>query len=826
MKFTKISYDKYLHLINKPGRYVDHELNAWRKTPSEKTVNFVFVFPDVYEVGVSHLGLKILYSILNRQGDSMADRCYAPWPDLGDLLKKDKVLLAGIESQIALKDFDAVGFTMQSELTFTNVLYVMDLAEIPVFGTERTDDDPVVLAGGPAITNPEPMSDFFDAVLIGDGEEAIIEIKDIIKDNRGNRKAILEGLSKIPGVYVPSHPQNNPVKIRKYMKFSDNENTHSPQLVPWIQATHNRYTSEIMRGCSRGCRFCHAGMFYRPVRERNPESVLKKLIDEVEEFGWDEVALVSLSSSDYTCIKPLMTSILERLKDSKTSLSLPSLRVDSLDRHLVKLMNTIGQSGLTIAPEAGSQRLRNVINKNLSEEDILDGVRIALENGWRVIKLYFMVGLPFEEESDIDGIIDLVEKIISMAGKRLQINITLSPFVPKPFTPFQWSRMDDRENIREKCKRVKGHFSRKKFVKISYHTLENSMLEAVISRGDKKIGKWIYGAFRNGAKFDGWTECFDWKNWLDSASENGIDLQHELRERNKDECLPWESADIGISKIFLLSEIKKAENEATTEDCRKQCSACGLCDGEIKHTGQKLIETPELTVKPHDPLAGVKMTKIWYRFYYEKLGNLKFVSHLDMMRMIQRIIVSSGLPLAFSQGYNPRPKLNMSAPLSLGVEGFNEFFDFALTRFIEPEKVKEKIKDKTKGLFETKSFLADFPSGMRSMEIYTKENVECSFPSGFDIDFIDNRIHEFGGSEEWLFTRVRKKKPKTADMKKLIHELSLKERKLSLTKSLRGAGIYDILDSVFDIDRDTAGELKIRRVNLIMDEEMFESQRK
>jgi radical SAM family uncharacterized protein len=677
MSFNKIQFQHLLASVLKPARYINQELNSYSKSPSDKTVNFCLAFPDVYEVGFSHLGLKILYSILNKEPDCTADRVYAPWPDFAELLKEENIPLFGIESAVALKNFDLIGFTLQTELTYTNVLYMLDLAQIPLLSTERQESDPIIFAGGPSAANPQPMSDFFDGFLIGDGEEAILDIKNSLQETKKNsRREKLKALSQIEGVYIPVlyNEQQGKTKARKFMDFDNLEKTHDKQLVPWVTPTHYRYVSEIMRGCSRGCRFCFAGMFYRPVRERDPKVILKYLLEEVKKCGWNETALTSLSSSDYSCIKSLLMEIYKNL--DKTSLSLPSLRVDSIDNELTTLMNAMRQTGLTIAPEAGSQRLRNIINKNITEEEIFRSVEIALQNGWQLIKFYFMIGLPFETDEDIEAIIKLIEDIIVLSNKKLRINITVSPFVPKPFTPFQWTEMENKDELLRKAKWIKNSFRRYKFIKIKYHDVESSMLECVMGRGGREVGKLIYQAYKNGAIFDSWNEHFYFDNWVKAAEKIGMDITVYTKQIPSNSQLPWQHIDIGITEEFLLSEWKKSEDESTTDDCRiGSCSDCGVCTKNVfpKYVKEIPAKTVELRKQVND-----KSPNIHYRAFFGKMGKICFVPHLDLARMIYNIIRASGLPIAYSQGFNVRPILSFGPPLPLGVQGRNEYFDFIL----------------------------------------------------------------------------------------------------------------------------------------------------
>jgi len=817
MKFNPVQFEHLLGSVLKPSRYINHELNAFHKFPTTDKVNFCLLFPDVYEVGFSHLGLKILYSILNKQPDAFADRAYTPWPDFGSKLLENNLPLFGLESKISLSDFDIIGITLQSELTFTNILYSLELAQIPFLATDRKDNHPIIIAGGPVASNPEPMSDFIDCFIIGDGEEIILEIKDTMLLNKAlSRNEKIKALAKIKGIYTPNFNQDTSsgkIKIRKFMDINNQDSQHHPQLIPWLEPTHYRYVAEIMRGCSRGCRFCHAGMFYRPVREKDPQMIMEVLLKEVKNYGWSEVALTSLSSSDYSCIKEILSSLFNKISELQTSISLPSLRVDSLDEEIIKLLNVMRQTGLTIAPEAGTQRLRNIINKNITEEEILTGVRRAFDNHWKLVKLYFMIGLPFEQETDIAGIIKLIDKVIEITGKRMQINVTLSPFVPKNFTPFQWAAMDNKESLLQKATRIKDHFQRQKFIKISYHDVDSSLLECFLGRGDCSAGKVIFSAYQAGAKFDGWMEYFNPSIWHRAIAEAGLDLTEIIAEKDSAEILPWDNIDLGISKEFLLQEWEKAKSGLLTEDCRdNNCYNCGVCDKEI---APKLIATAETpAVKFPEFLSNKPFENNIYRIFYAKMKDMRFVSHLDLIRMTQNFLRASNLPLIYTQGFNIHPKLNFGPPLSIGVEGEMEYFDIALKTRFPLNELKEILSEVMPPELSFKDIEIINSKSQRAMEYYPYEAVEV-YPTEDLYDQYLINLADFKKREKWLFSRTRKAKIKERDLKELIIFMDFQDNRLTVVKRVVGASIFDILREIFQVDRNNTGAFRIIRKKLI-----------
>ena len=873
-----IDIEHLLPLVEKPSRYIDHEINACRKCWNEHPVRMLFAFPDLYELGISHLGLKILYSIVNALPYALADRMYLPWLDLLRLLEEHQTPLFGLETRRAVRDFDLLGITLQSELTFTNVLQVLHSSQIPMFSHERNENDPIVMAGGPCATNPLPLMPFIDVFFLGEAEDAIIEIAEVLK-RYPTRNERLKQLKEIEGCWVPEYlgfdtsrvetehssvkesssaacadetsailssrvQQGNEVgfdtsrveterssvdesssaacadetsailrptiRARKYADFHTMDKLHSPQLLSWQLATHNRYVSEIMRGCSRGCRFCHAGYFYRPVRERNSEDILQELIREVRASGWDEAGLISLSSSDYTCIRELMFSLLKAVNTSKTHVSLPSLRVDSLDDALVSLMQSLGREGLTIAPEAGSQRLRDIINKNLTEEEILRGVEIALSLSWQKIKLYFMIGLPEETDEDIVSIINLIDKINTLGKRRLNINVTLSPFTPKPFTPFQWCAMLDPETLLARARRVKEHFHRGKNVRIKYHTIENSLLEACITRGDEDMARVIYSAWQIGAVFDAWNENWDFSKWEKAFEETGIQPSRYLGKKNPEAELPWDFIDIGVCKEFLLREYEKSLKGELSRDCRDLCSLCGACDDRAQTVS---ADSPKPLALDPAPIHAQKEYNIQiqyrYRIGYQKTGLLRFISHLDWMRMLFRRIAVLELPTVFTMGFSPHPKVSLSPPLPVGVESMAEYFDISFYEEFSAEQILREFQ-----LTQIPDFvLTDCVRIGKDALIPSVESLEIELPEDM-ISGIPERIAEFNARESRIYTKQTEKRCKSYELKDIILKMQLSGNNLRVEKKLESPSLYDVLEAVLDIPKSALYRATVVRISL------------
>lgn len=601
--------DEILLSVEKPARYIGNETNAVMKDKKDVDIRFCMCFPDVYEIGMSHLGIQILYDMFNQRTDVWCERVYSPWVDLDREMRERKIPLFALESQEPIRDFDFLGITLQYEMCYTNVLQVLDLGQIPLLAKDRTQDDPIVIGGGPCAYNPEPLADFFDLFYIGEGETVYFELLDQYKENKehgGSREDFLRKAALVEGIYVPQFYQaeyatdgtlakftvrdgfDAPERIKKQV-VSDLSHTYYPKkpLVPFIKAVQDRVVLEIQRGCIRGCRFCQAGMIYRPVRERDVEFLKEQAKVMLKETGQEEISLSSLSSSDYSFLQELVYYLIDEFGSRGVNISLPSLRIDSFALDVMGKVQDVKKSSLTFAPEAGSQRLRNVINKGLTEEMILNGAKQAFLGGWNRVKLYFMLGQPTETLDDIEGIAILSDKIAreyysipkSERNGKVQIVSSTSFFVPKPFTPFQWVRMCTAEEFLEKQKYLSEKFKEqlnKKSIKYNWHEAELTLLEGVFARGDRRVGKVLLDAYRHGCIFDSWSEYFHYDWWMEAFAENDIDpFFYTARERSREELLPWDFIDAGVTKDFLWREYERAQQELVTPNCREGCSGCG-----------------------------------------------------------------------------------------------------------------------------------------------------------------------------------------------------------------------------------------------------------
>ncbi len=607
----KKEVEKLLGYVQKPARYVGGELNSVVKDKEKVDLRYAFCFPDTYEIGMSHLGMKILYSMMNEREDTWCERVFAPDTDMEEQMRAHGVPLYALESGDSIKDFDIIGFTLQYELCYTNVLNMLDLAGVPLFSRERHELAPLVVCGGPCTCNPEPIADFFDIVFLGEGEDSNTQLLDLLKESKKNgdsKEEFLKKASKIQGIYVPSlyvdsynedgtlkelKPIGDAPKTVKKAVVKDLNKSYYPNefVVPFIQVVHDRAVAEIFRGCIRGCRFCQAGFIYRPIREKSVETINEQAKAVVESTGYDELSLCSLSTSDHSKVNEMLTSLIDWTVKDKINLSLPSLRVDNFSDELVEKLKLVRRSGLTFAPEAGTQRMRDVINKNITEEEVLSTCIKAFNNGWTSVKLYFMMGLPTETMEDIEGIAELAMNVVHafyrnperQKGTGVQVSVSCSSFIPKPFTPFQWEPEDSMETLKEKQKHLLESIPSKK-IRVSYHETPSSLLEGVFARGDRRLSSVIFDAFKAGCKFDSWDEHFRFDSWMKAFEKNGLDPYfYTKRRRPFDELLPWDHLDYGVSRKFLEKENLKAHESETTPHCRIRCSGCGadkLCGGK------------------------------------------------------------------------------------------------------------------------------------------------------------------------------------------------------------------------------------------------------
>ncbi|MGW8193614.1 MAG: TIGR03960 family B12-binding radical SAM protein [Desulforhopalus sp.] len=691
-----------LSSITRPGRYLGHEYNAVQKEWEAVDIRFNLIFPDLYEIGMSHQGLQILYHILNNRKNILAERCYCPDIDLEQLLRTRQEPLVSLESGRPLTDFDALGITLPYELCYTNILTILDLAGMPFLSKDRDETFPLVLGGGACALNPEPVAQFFDAILLGDGEESIIDIAEALMNNAGlPRPTLLDVLADIDGVYVPSHfepeydgsgkllaihrrgGRRDSVRRRVIADLEEIEHLKHP-LVPNAKIVHDRLGVEVARGCTRGCRFCQAGITYRPVRERNVEKVMELAECGLGNSGFEEVALLSLSTGDYSCLDQALPRLMDRFAEKFVSVAMPSMRVGTLTPAVMDQVKRVRKTGFTLAPEAGSERLRRVINKGITEDALLATCTQAFALGWRTIKLYFMIGLPTETEQDIDEIVLLVKKAMQgrQGGKfhgKKQINVSVGTFVPKPHTPFQWERQLNIEESTAFIKRLQGSLPTKG-CNLRYHDPRISFLEGVFSRGDRRLSRLLQHAWQQGARFDGWDEHFDLSRWLEAADACQLELASYLDRREMDEVLPWQHLHTGVDETFLRQERHKAMTEQYTPDCRyHRCQQCGLCDFD---TLMPIVHNRTGKANPPSPpreKCGVDINRhetehFKYLVQYSRTGNIVFLGHLEILQIILRALRRAKIDTNFSQGFNPSPKISFGPALPVGTESLAEFF--------------------------------------------------------------------------------------------------------------------------------------------------------
>ncbi|MRR56468.1 MAG: TIGR03960 family B12-binding radical SAM protein [Deltaproteobacteria bacterium] len=795
--------------IEKPARYMGSEIGSVAKELVD--VRFVLAFPDVYEVGMSHLGLQILYAILNKVEGIGAERVYAPWADREDAMRASGEVLATLETGTPLAATDIIGFTLQYEMSCTNILNMLELSGIPLLAAERGEKFPLILGGGPCAGNPEPLAEFFDIFLFGDGEDAILEIAEIYRDWKkaaGNKAALLESLSKVEGVYVPSFfsvsyhedgriseiaslkPGYEKVKRRIAVDLEQLPYPTSP-VVPFLKTVHDRVSMEIARGCTRGCRFCQAGYLYRPVRERSPEKVLETIKAVLKNTGYDEISLLSLSAADYGCISDLLKTLMTTFESERVAVSLPSLRVGSLTRELIDEIVKVRKTGFTLAPEAGTERLRRVINKGITEEDLVLNSRNAYEAGWRVIKLYFMIGLPTETTEDVLGIAEMSAQV-KRAGKGTghggDVTVSVGSFVPKPHTPFQWEPQISCREIEEKQRFLRGELRKRKLA-FKWHDATLSFLEGVFARGDRRLARVLVEARKLGCRFDGWGEHHDFQKWQQAFERAGIDPEFYLRRRDPGEILPWDRLDCGVSTDFLLEELKKSHEEILTGDCRDGCcTECGVCNfSEVRMrlhqpaavassgpsdacqgsvAGTEISAVPPEAVDSGDPDAVARI-----RLRFTKTGAMSLLSHLELLHLFTRAVRRAQIPIRYSLGFHPHPKFSFATALSVGVESWAEYFDMEICAGLDPRSIQESLNA---ALPEGVRILeaAEIPLRSESLSVLIEAfRYRVFLPAGL-VAALPEKVDDFLRLETYAHQRIKKGKTLEIDLRQELLELS------------------------------------------------------
>jgi radical SAM family uncharacterized protein/radical SAM-linked protein len=802
-------------LFRKPSRYIGSEINSIRKNAD---VNVALCFPDIYEIGMSHLGLKILYAIINDIPYAAAERVFSPWTDVETALREKGLLLSSLENKRPLRDFHIVGFTIQYELSYTNVLNMLDLGGIPVKSDDRGDDHPLIIAGGPCAVNPLPLKPFIDAFVIGDGEEIVGEIIETYRGNvptnsSGSRDGILKELSKLRGLYVPSvHSAVGKRVRRRFVDDLDKAPFPVSPVVPYTAIVHDRAAIEIARGCTKGCRFCQAGMIYRPLRERSEANALSLARRSILNTGYGDISFTSLSTGDYSHLYPLIRKFNRFCAGRHISVSLPSLRVGSVGRDVLREIKSVRKTGFTIAPEAGTERLRNVINKDFTRKEYIETLEDLFTEGWRNVKLYFMIGLPTETSSDIEGIVGMVRTASDMGRKiterGVNINVGISAFVPKPHTPFQWMGQTELSEIRRTQDYLRKSF-RKKGVSFKGQHVELSLLEAVFSRGDEQCAGLLEAAWRSGCRFDGWSENFRFDKWIRASEETSLDLYaYASRSYDTETPLPWRFIDTGITDEFLEAEYRKALSGEVTLDCKKECYSCGLACRSIGDGVKSSEQDPqEITynfpaAEPHEKIMPRK-----YRVRFSQSGILRNLSHQEMINALMRALRRADIHLIYSSGFHPHPRISFGPALPTGVSGMNEYFDIEVAVGTGTTEFLKRVN-------------AELPEGFDILEISDAPLNGSSLNdliSCYEYEIlIDNetfkKVESFMNLREHHVTRNER----TIDIRSMVKgaEMDGGTLRLTLADTDYKARLYEILTAMFQMSREGAIALSVKRTRL------------
>ncbi|WP_319522734.1 TIGR03960 family B12-binding radical SAM protein [uncultured Desulfosarcina sp.] len=793
---SELSIQDILPLVQMPSRYLGGEVNSIRKKWDATRLHIALAFPDLYEIATSHFGIQILYSILNKQESILAERVFAPAADMEDQLRQNQKALVSLESQTPLHRFDIIGFSLLYELNYTNMVNMLDLGGIPLQAKERDESHPLVIAGGPCMCNPEPVAPFFDAIVVGDGEAVILQMTEAWMkwrtSNRPLRQDLLLAWSRIKGIYIPSFfdPAEETKsagylipKIENYRKIeravvADLDEADFPldPIVPFGKPIHDRLRMEIARGCTRGCRFCQAGMIYRPVRERHPQKVIDSIKRSLKGTGYEDLSLLSLSTGDYSCVAPLIKKIMDFGRQDRLAVSLPSLRAGSLTPELMELIKKVRKTGFTIAPEAGSQRLRDAINKNITEADIFETVKNAFSLGWKLIKLYFMVGLPTETVEDVEAIADLVkrlQKATQQTGKRPRINVSVATFVPKPHTPFQWEPQISLEAARAKINWLKDALQLPG-IQVKWQDPRVSMIEGVWARGDRQLANVLIDAWKSGCRFDGWSDFFDFDRWLAAFEKNEIRTSDfTVGPFKTEQPLAWEHIDMGVERSFLLKERKRAFEGELTGDCRSgSCRSCGVCDFDRLQP----IMFPDWSFpceeKNTKSLEEQSDNSAKYLMRFKKMGAARFLGHLEMVKLFIRSLRRARVPLKYSKGFHPMPKISFEDTLPMGMQSEEEWMTVVLDESMAPEKLMLRLAEQLPEGFEiTGCMLLDKKPGApeASRQRYLVE-LRDGFFNQKDLDSF------FENAEVKIEKKNKKGKPVVVDLKKAVTEIELLDR--------------------------------------------------
>jgi radical SAM family uncharacterized protein/radical SAM-linked protein len=820
--------------VEKPARYMGGEMGSIRKEVAE--LRFALAFPDVYEVGMSHLGLRILYHILNEADGIAAERVFAPWPDMEAQMRAAGNPLATLETATCLAECDIIGFTLQYELSYTNILNMMQLGGVPLLACERSESLPLVIAGGPCAYNPEPLAPFFDAVLLGDGEEAVVEIARtvMVAKKAGETKLqLLKRLSIIEGVYVPSffEPQYAPdgsissitplkpdysTVRRRFLSDLDSAPYPDSPVVPFMKTIHDRVALEIARGCTRGCRFCQAGYVYRPLRERSPETILNLIDKSLKATGYNEISLLSLSTGDYSCITPLVTELMKRYAEDRVAVSLPSLRVGSLPDELIEEIKKVRKTGFTLAPEAGSDRMRRIINKGITEADLIAGSAAIYQAGWRLIKLYFMIGLPGETVDDIAQIATLARQVKDQAkgsGVSGDVNVAVSTFVPKAHTPFQWEQQISIQETTDYQYQLHCDLKKRK-LKFKWQDASLSFMEGVFARGDRRLSNVLIRAVELGCRFDGWREHFSLKLWQQAFSDCSIEPEWYLRRRRLDEILPWDHLDCGVTRDFLVAERERAYAELETKDCRDgNCSSCGVCDFSV--VGNRMSAVLSTSPRPYVSSDEPVVSRMRLRF--SKTGVMSCLSHLELITVFTRAVSRGGVPILFSQGFHPHPRFSFGTATSVGVESQAEYMDMFVGTGITALEVQKRLN----------GVLPDGIKILDSVEVDTKSPSLSTIISathyriviaGADLDELQNKCVQFLAHSSFVIQRTKKGHTQTIDIRSEVVSLSVSGGSIDLIAK-RGKPV-EFVRAIMADENIQGNEFKVEKQEVIFSESL------